>query len=277
MATYVTSGRTGNGTVDTTISMELSSSISEGDLIVIGVGHRGDLTTPSGFYRIEPTVDYSGSGATQYSTILWKYADATDAGKTLVLTQSTSSRIFAMYVVFTDISGLWPETVVTDKDSAPVVLTIPELTGENVVVATAGWISSGSWTNIDGTNINKVTEPSDHDNRLFTGYNVHNSGSSTYNISISSSIGGGGQGGLAVVFNADGEEPPPLGGDPVLARLSQGALQIALQETPTSRIAQLGVQVAISLTPENSPPALSQIAAVVAVRKRNRRLVITTD
>lgn len=61
------------------------------------------------------------------------------------------------------------------------------------------------------------------------------------------------------------------------ARASQTAVQTAVVGDPQVRLGQGAVQVAVTLTPQNSPATLDQAVVQVAVRRKHRRLVITTD
>lgn len=61
------------------------------------------------------------------------------------------------------------------------------------------------------------------------------------------------------------------------ARLTQSAIQTAVKEVPVARLAQSALVVAVTVTPENSPSLINQLALVTAVRRQFRRLVITTD
>lgn len=92
----------------TSITVLLPAAIAVGDLILVFTGSSYAPTTPAGYTRVANrdsprTQSATGMG---YSCVFSKIADATDAGKSLVITQPTAGRLGGAAVIVRSSTGL---------------------------------------------------------------------------------------------------------------------------------------------------------------------------
>jgi len=100
----------------TSITVLLPAGIAVGDLILVFTGSSYAPATPSGYTRVANrdsprTQSATGMG---YSCVFSKVADATDAGKSLVITQPTSGRFAGVAVIVRSSTGAGAVVVSTN-------------------------------------------------------------------------------------------------------------------------------------------------------------------
>lgn len=83
----------------------IPDTVQEGDVLVLGVMRRGDITVSdnnSGVWELGASSDFAGDGSTasQSSTIYYRTAKAGDAGKTITVSTSYSGRLIVYLSVY---------------------------------------------------------------------------------------------------------------------------------------------------------------------------------
>lgn len=189
-------------TSTTSTTITIPADVNVGDLLVVSVLHRGDLTVPAG-WSLAGTSPVTAS-FNQRTSIIYKFVATGDAGSGVTITQSVSERLVVNLQAYGNI----------DDTIAPTVLHSASVEGGNSWAASTGVIddyslvvgavsfltTSGSTTLTDILGaLTDVTPLSRTDNRLYAGYRNTTPGDG-FNVNVTTSVADTSNTGLLVAF-----------------------------------------------------------------------------